>query len=128
MSIPFNKKMAHALYLSGDIEAWGQSTLEIISSSLRHSGIPPMFSDKLYGIMVSIYKTDDDFYSELELDARMIKIIKHIQKSGMVSNKDVQAIASGPKPPPRNFFRPCLKWCWSDVESGPEPTTASSRG
>lgn len=53
-----------------------------------------MFSDKLYGIMVSIYKTDDDFYSELELDARMIKIIKHIQKSGMVLNKDVQAIAS----------------------------------
>lgn len=53
----------------------------------------PMFSDKLSGIMVSIYKTDDDFYSELELDARMIKIIKHIQKSGLVSNKDVQAIS-----------------------------------
>lgn len=60
-----------------------------------HWGIqaPPMFSDKLSGIMVSIYKTDDDFYSELELDARMIKIIKHIQKSGLVSNKDVQAIS-----------------------------------
>ncbi len=45
------------------------------------------------GIMVSIYKTDDAFYSELELDDRMIKIIKYIQKSGRVSNKDVQAIA-----------------------------------
>ena len=42
--------------------------------------------------MVSIYKTDDAFYSELELDDRMIKIIKHIQKSGRVSNKDVQSI------------------------------------
>lgn len=45
------------------------------------------------GIMVSIYKTDDAFYSELDLDDRMIKIIKYIQKSGRVSNKDVQAIA-----------------------------------
>ena len=42
--------------------------------------------------MVSIYKTDDAFYDELELDDRMIKIIKHIQKSGRVSNKNVQAI------------------------------------
>ena len=39
--------------------------------------------------MVSIYKTDDAFYDELELDDRMIK---HIQKSERVSNKDVQAI------------------------------------
>lgn len=92
VSMPFNKKMAHALYLSGDIEAWGQGTLEIISSSLRHSVIPPIFSDKLSWIMVSIYKTDDAFYDELELDDRMIKIIKHIQKSGRVSNKNVQAI------------------------------------
>lgn len=92
MSTPINKKMVHALYLSGDIEAWGQGTLEIISSSLRHSGIPPIFSDRLSGIMVSIYKTDDAFYSELELDDRLISIIKYIQKSGRVSDKDVQAI------------------------------------
>ena len=37
-------------------------------------------------------ETDDAFYDELELDDRMIKIIKHIQKSGRVSNKNVQAI------------------------------------
>ena len=92
MSTPINKKMVHALYLSGDIEAWGQGTLEIISSSWRHSGIPPIFSDRLSGIMVSIYKTDDAFYSELELDDRLISIIKYIQKSGRVSDKDVQAI------------------------------------
>lgn len=92
VSMPINKKMAHALYLSGDIEAWGQGTLEIISSSLRHSGVPPIFCDRLSGIMVSIYKTDDAFYSELELDDRMIKIIKYIQKSGRVSNKDVQSL------------------------------------
>ena len=82
VSTPINKKMVHALYLSGDIEAWGQGTLEIISSSLRHSGIPPIFSDRLSGIIVSIYKTDDAFYSELELDDRLISIIKYIQKSG----------------------------------------------
>ena len=111
MSTPINKKMVHALYVSGDIEAWGQGTLEIISSSLRHSGIPPIFSDRLSGIMVSIYKTDDAFYSELELDDRLISIIKYIQKSGSdYSGINVPLVAVCNVPPVARCNVPPQKW------------------
>ncbi len=92
VSLPLNKKMAHALYLSGDIEAWGQGTLEIISNSLRHAGIPPIFSDKLSGIMLTIYRDDKAFYNDLELDEKYVKIIEFVQKNGRVTNRNVQEL------------------------------------
>lgn len=91
-SKPFNPNIAHALYLSGDIETWG-SGYERIERAMQVYQLPKPDVTILGGLQIC-YTTDMLHWlvERSDLSEQQMKIVYAAWKDGRVDNPSVQAL------------------------------------
>lgn len=94
-SIPRNRKIAEAFFLTGIIERWGSGTLSI-AEELHTAGFPePQFESKTGHFQVTFYKptyTVSQDLKKIGLSERQLKAIDYVNQHGSINNTEYQNI------------------------------------
>lgn len=97
-SVPYNKLIAQAFFLTGDIEKWGSGTTRIVEE-LQKRGLPePEFdTSSPHFFKLTIRKKLAVERGLESLNARQIKAIEHLKKHGQITSAEYQDLTKASK-------------------------------
>jgi predicted HTH transcriptional regulator len=94
-SIPRNHRICEVLFLARYIEKYGTGTLMMIRESLAHDLPEPSFVQRGGEFTIALWRDwlTDKVVTELQLNERQVKAVRHAKISGRISTGEYRAMA-----------------------------------